>query len=91
MPSPQLGIILNENDDEIKKVLDKISTSIKIRVKEPSIKLSLGKESMSDEDIIENINAVYSALVNTLPTKKDNVKSALIKLTMSKPIKVEIK
>ena len=34
MPSPQLGIITVENEDEIKKTLDKIAKSMKIRAKE---------------------------------------------------------
>jgi ribosomal protein L1 len=46
---------------------------------------------MPDEKIIENIEAVYRGVVSALPIKKDNVKKAMIKLTMSKPIIVEIK
>ncbi len=91
MPSPQLGIITQETDARIKEELEKISTSIKIRLKEASVKISAGKENMSDEEIIANINAIYSGLVNALPTKKDNVRSVMVKLTMSKPIKVEMK
>src|SRR3990167_9608659 len=46
MPTPQLGIATSENDSAIKPVLDKISRAVKIRAKEASIKLSVGKESM---------------------------------------------
>ncbi|MDP1695492.1 MAG: hypothetical protein Q8L29_01105 [archaeon] len=91
MPSPQLGIIAPETDATIKNVLDKIDKSIKIRAKEASIKVIAGKENMDDEQIIENIRAIYGGIVEALPTKKENVKSVMIKLTMSKPIKVEIK
>lgn len=91
MPSPQLGIVASETDAAIKQVLEKIEKSEKIRVKEASVKISAGKENMKDEQIIENINALYSGIVNVLPTKKENVRSVMIKLTMSKPIKVEIK
>lgn len=91
MPSPQLGIIAPETDATIKNVLDKIDKSVKIRAKEASIKVIAGKENMDDEKIIENISAIYSGIVEALPTKKENVKSIMIKLTMSKPIKVEIK
>ncbi len=91
MPSPQLGLIAPENDEAIKKTLEKIEKSIKIKAKEPSIKISIAKEKMSDEQIVENFNAVYSGIVNALPTKRENVKSVMIKLTMSKPIKLEIK
>ena len=74
----------------IKSMLQKINSSVKIRVKEPSIKVSVGREGMSDEKLIENIKAVYTGIVAMLPTKKENVKSALVKLTMSKPVGVEL-
>lgn len=90
MPSPQLGIIMNDSDESIKNVLDKISKSIKVRSKEPSIKLSVAKESMKDEEIIENINAVYKGILNALPKKNDNIKNTMIKFTMSKSLKVEM-
>lgn len=91
MPSPQLGIIPNESEAAIKAIVERISKSVKIRAKEPSIKLCIGKESMKDEDIIANIKAVYEGIISLLPGKKDNVKSVLIKLSMSKPLKVEAK
>ncbi|MDP3881261.1 MAG: hypothetical protein Q8Q31_00070 [Nanoarchaeota archaeon] len=91
MPSPQLGVLPNEEDSTIKALLNKISHSVKIRLKELSLKVSVGKENMKDEAIIENALAVYQGLINVLPTKKENVKSIMLKLTMSKPLKVEIK
>ena len=91
MPSPQLGIITQETPDVIKPLLEKISKSVKIRAKEASIKVAVGKEGMEDEKIIENAKAVYNGIVNVLPTKKENVKNVKIKFTMSKPTEVDIK
>ena len=91
MPSPQLGILTQESDGAINDLLEKISNSIKFRAKEPSIKVSIAKTGMDDKKIIENFDAVYSAIVNSLPTKKENVRSVLVKLSMSKPIKLEVK
>jgi large subunit ribosomal protein L1 len=91
MPSPQLGIILQETDNAIKAELTKVSKSIKLKAKEPSIKLCIAKESMSDKEISENIDAAYNAIVNALPTKKENLRSVMVKLSMSKPLKVEMK
>src|SRR3989344_9108673 len=54
MPSPQLGIIFNVEDKTINELKEKINNSIKIKVKEPSIKLVAGKQSMEDKKIIEN-------------------------------------
>lgn len=91
MPSPQLGIIPNETEAVIKMVVEKISKSIKVKMKEASIKVSIAKENMSDEQILENIKAAYAGIVDALPTKRENVRNVMIKLTMSKPIKVEVK
>lgn len=91
MPSPQLGVLMTEDDNAIKGLLAKISNSIKIRMKEPSIKVMIGKESMGDDQISANAEAVFHGIVNALPTKRENVKNVMIKLTMGKPLKVEIK
>jgi len=91
MPTPQLGIIMQENEKAIKELVEKISKSIRIKMKETSIKICAGREGMKNEDIAANITAAYNAIVNALPTKKENVKSVLIKLTMSPAVKVEIK
>jgi len=53
MPSPQLGIIMNADDKTINDLKTKINNSVKLRVKEPSLKLAVGKQSMKDEEIIE--------------------------------------
>lgn len=91
MPSPQLGVINNDDDKSINDILNKISKSVKIRANEPSIKLSVGRENMKDEEIADNIRAIYNGVINMLPAKKDNVRSVLVKFSMSKPIKLEIK
>lgn len=91
MPSPQLGIITSEDDNAINAQSEKIKKSIKIRVKEASIKLAIGKENMGNEELMENIKTAYNGIVAVLPTKIDNVRSVMIKLTMTKPLKVELR
>lgn len=91
MPSPQLGIIMNADEKTLKELKNKINTSVKIKIKEPSIKLPIGKQSMKDEDIIENIMTVYNTLLKTLPRNKENIKNMEIKFTMTKPCKISLK
>lgn len=91
MPSPQLGIIMDVSEKLINELKKKINTSIKIRVKESSIKLSIGKQSMSDEDIIENIMSVFNEIVKALPRDKENIKNVEVKFTMTKPVKIQVK
>jgi len=91
MPSPQLGIIANADEKTIAGLKDKINKSAKIRAKESSVKLAIGKQSMKDEDIIENIVTVYNALLKVLPREKDNIKNIEVKFTMTKPKKIYLK
>ncbi|MBI2630151.1 hypothetical protein HYW76_03540 [Candidatus Pacearchaeota archaeon] len=89
MPSPQLGIIKEELDSEIKKVVEKMEKTIKVKSKEPSLKFAIGNENMRDEDIAENIILAYNTILNSLSKKKENIKSIMLKFTMTKPIKLE--
>lgn len=89
MPSPQAGVIPKEDDDSVKATLEKMRKSIKVRNKEMAIKLPIGKESMSDKELEENIRAVIKDLENKLPRRNDNIKEVLVKFTMTKPIKVD--
>jgi len=91
MPSPQLGMILKEDDKSIEEILEKINKTIRVRSKEPSLKIPVGNEGMKDEEIAENILAVYNAVLNALTRKKESIRAVLIKFTMTKPIKLEVK
>ena len=90
MPSPQLGILPNEDDKLVEAIVNKINSTVKVRVKEPSIKVSIGKQSMDTEKIMQNALAVYKKVLNALPRSIDNIKNVKIKFTMSKPVKVEL-
>jgi len=91
MPSPQFGILAKESDELVKQLLERITKSLKIRLKEASIKISIGNEAMKDEELLENFTMAYNEIVNALPKKRDNIKNIMLKLTMTKPIKLEVK
>lgn len=91
MPSPQLGILMNAGEKDVQEVLEKVNKSVKIRAKEPSLKISVGKQSMKDDELIENILSVYNSVVKILPRDKENVKNFEVKFTMTKPIKIKIR
>jgi large subunit ribosomal protein L1 len=91
MPSPQLGLILNADEKTINELKNKINTSVKIRVKESSIKVAVGKQSMGDKEILENIMPIFNEVVKALPRDKENIKNVELKFTMSKPIKINIR
>jgi len=88
MPSPQAGIIPKEDDEMVKMMIEKMNRSLRVKNKEMAIKLPVGKESMSDDEIAENVEAAIKGLKKKLPRGNDNVKEVLIKFTMTKPVKV---
>jgi len=89
MPSPQLGVITEESDAKINDIIKKAEKIVRIKSKEPSLKLCIGKEVMKDEEIADNVMTAYNAILNALPRNKDNISSVMIKFTMSKAIKLE--
>ncbi|MBC8435297.1 hypothetical protein H8D91_02230 [archaeon] len=89
MPSPQAGIMPNDDDESIKKMIEKMKKVIRVRIKENSLKLNVGKENMDDAKLIGNIQAVIDSVIELLPNKKDNVKNILLKLTMTKPVGID--
>jgi len=91
MPSPQLGILMNADDKALNEVIQKINHSIRVRTKEASIKIPIAKESMKDDEIVENILTVYNTVMKNLPKNKENIKNIEIKFTMTKPQKIYIK
>ena len=91
MPSPQMGVLMNVDEKAIGELIKKINNSIKLRGKESSIKVPVGKESMKDADITENIITVYNALLKVLTKEKENIKNIEVKFTMTKPQKIKIR
>jgi len=91
MPSPQLGILMNVDDKALSELKTKINNSIRIKTKEASIKISVGKQSMKNEELIENIMGIYNSILKNLSKGKDNIKNIELKFTMTKPQKIKLK
>ena len=91
MPSPQLGIIVNADEKTISDVKARINNSVKIKVKEASIKVPVGKQSMNDNDLVQNIMTIYNASIKALPRQVENIKNVEVKFTMTKPQKIQIR
>ena len=87
MPKP-----ITANVAAFESAVSKMSTSIKITNKKgkfmPLVHVMVGKESNSDEELADNVMAVYKPVELGLPSKRQNVKSALVKMTMGPPIKI---
>lgn len=76
---------------DINELIKKLKKSVRIRIKDsPVIQCSVGNEKMEDEKIVENIKTILKFLETKLPKGKHNIGKVLLKLTMSKPVRVEV-
>ncbi len=88
MPNPKAGCVVPPNAN-LKPLVDKLRKTIKVSVKtQLSAKAMVGSEDMLDAEVLENIMTVYDAIVKSLPSETDNIRSVLLKRTMSPPVKV---
>jgi large subunit ribosomal protein L1 len=62
---------------------------VRVRMREqPVLQCRVGTESMSDDKLVENIQAVSSRIEQRLERGVKNIGEILIKSTMSKPVKI---
>jgi large subunit ribosomal protein L1 len=89
MPNPKAGCVVPPNAN-LKPLVSKLQKTVRLAAKTvPMVQVAVGKEDMPDEEVIDNIMTIYDALVHHLPDGRNNVKGVLLKLTMTKPIKLE--
>ncbi len=86
MPKPIISAGLFE--EALGKARTQITVSNKKGKFMPVVHALIGKEGMKDEDMVENMITVYESVMAALPQKKQNIKNAYVKLTMSPAIKV---
>jgi len=66
--------------------------TVRIQVKEsPVIHIPIGKEDMEDKDLLKNLEGVFGFVKEKLPKGINSIRSLYLKLTMGKPIKLEVK
>ena len=72
----------------IDSILERFRSSIRVRLRNSlSLACKIGDETMSDEDLVANANAVISLVEKKLPSGDKNIKKIMIKTTMGKLIK----
>lgn len=90
MPNPKLGTVL-PGKATVEPIYKKLQSTVRLTAKKtPIIQVKIGKEDMKTEQIIENANIIYDQIIHNLPREKSNIKNVLLKLTMSKPINIDI-
>lgn len=91
MPNPKAGCIVPPVAD-LEPIKERLQKTVHVQTKDqPSMKSIAGIESMKDEELADNIASVYNAVVHEVPNEKVNIKSVIIKFTMSKPVQITSK
>lgn len=76
---------------DIKPLVERTKNTVKFAVKDSAvINCIVGNETMADEHVAKNIETVLRAVEGLLPKGKDQVRSAYVKLTMGKPVKIDL-
>ena len=83
MPNPKAGTI-SPNPEEVAKKFQKGVLRWKTEAKFPLIHQMIGKISFEDKDIVENAKAFLESV------KKNHIKKAFLKSTMSPSVKIDI-
>lgn len=74
---------------DLKPFADGLNHSVQLNVtKAPVVQIPIGKTTLKDEEILENYKYVIEKIKGKLESKKGQIKSAYIKTTMGKPMKV---
>ena len=88
MPNPKIGCVVLPNAN-LEPVVKRLSSTVRLVAKKGmNLQCVVGKENQPDNEIIENILAVYQAVLKSVPNETQNIKNILIKTTMGKPVRV---
>ncbi len=72
----------------IDSILERFRSSIRVRLRNAlSLACKIGDETMTDDDLAANANAVISMVEKKLPSGDKNIKKIMVKTTMGKLIK----
>ncbi len=88
MPNPRAGAVI-PGAAQLAPLMKRWENMVKVQTKnELVIKVPVGDEKMNDEQIADNVLAVYNTLLSKLPQEKNNVRNTLLKFTMGPIFKI---
>lgn len=89
-PKGKMPKLLPPNADPASQVAE-TQKSVRIRVRDsPVIQVIVGTESMPQNQVRENIERVLEEIKKTLPKGVSQIKMVMVKLTMNKPVKLDM-
>jgi large subunit ribosomal protein L1 len=88
MPNPKAGCIVPPKAP-LQPLIDRLQKTVKVSVKKsPNVQVLIGTQGMSEQQVLDNIKSLYDQIIHHLPKEENNVKAVYLKVTMSKPIKL---
>lgn len=88
MPNPKAGCVVPPNAN-LKPLYEKLQKTVRLQTKnDPIIQTMVGNQKMDDEEVIDNIIAVYDALIHNLPNGENNIRNVFLKLTMGRAFEI---
>ncbi len=88
MPNPKAGCVV-PGTAQLMPLKEKLQKTVHLETKtEPTLKTSIGIESMKDEELAENAYHIYNSVIHLLPQENQSIKSIIIKMTMGNPVLV---
>jgi len=88
MPNPKLGCVVPPSAI-LAPLVKKLNATVRMEAKKATnLQCMVGKEDQPENDVIENVLAVYNTTVKNLPNEYQNVKNVSLKLTMGKPVRI---
>jgi len=88
MPSPKLGMVINPKTP-LKELYEKLQKTAHLQTKKNLVlQVSVGSEKENDETIAKNIKHIQEVLSQSLPNHGHNIKEFILKLTMTKGVKL---
>lgn len=72
-------------------VIDELKRSARIRLRDSAaIHVLAGTEAMSDAQLTENVERILEEVYKALPKGRNQVRGIYLKMTMSRPVKVDV-
>lgn len=88
MPNPKAGCIVPPKAP-LAPLIDRLQKTVKISAKKsPNVQVLIGNQKQSAQQVVDNVRALYTQIVQNLPREENNVKAVYLKVTMGKPVKL---
>ncbi|MBI2102476.1 hypothetical protein HYT55_01445 [Candidatus Woesearchaeota archaeon] len=88
MPNPKLGCVVPPTA-MLEPLIKRLNHTVRVQSRKGlALQCMIGKETQPEMEIVDNVLAVYQAVLKAVPNETQNIKNVALKLSMSKPVRV---